>query len=749
MKTIRIFLLSCITAMSVAQAQNLINDGTFSTTSPTFTSDFINNCGMSPGLFCIASNGWQPGDHSTPSDNVLQVDGSKSKNTEIIWSQNITGLAIGSQYNGSFWCRPRTTSHDVEIDVRINGNLIGHFSSTGSHWQQFSYTFQNTLGTTITLELVQTKFGDYTDSDLDDFEFFKTWPIEVNSQAGSDLRVVWAAGNNLCTTEEYIYTAGDMVGTADFEGTTHTSTSTDWLPWLAQYDHNKHLQWIADIQGTSSTTYPLSDQYGVTGIDADASGNVYITGFYRNGSITFDQTTTLTNTNNVWNSFIAKFDAGGTLVWATQLKGNGGFVSDVMVSTLGGVKVDKNGLKIYVAGTLSLLGTPRPYDVYLPPNVYTVATGLQSGFIAQFDAATGSNLAFNYNYDCTIPSDLEIDGSNAYVCGMGAMAPNLPFVAKVNITTSSPYLNWSTINLGSVPGTQSNKVKARSLCLVDDHVYVVGDGFVDFATQTNDAICFNGFCTNVSSHSKAWIAKFSKTSMQCSDLAEISGASTVSCHDIEGDQFGNIYVSGVTNSASTYFKNRLSVTLNVTSLTAGGISDIYLAKYANDLNSMHWTHQHGGNQSTLMPGSICYDQDHETVYFSGFHEIGTVNVGPGAVSPPVGNGDYFIARKNQASGISYKKQPTSLPGQPSNSTTFELFPNPSSGSIFIGIPSDLNADCELTIYDMLGNEVFNATGLKAGYNEYDISTLNAGSYIYQLKSRSGENFQNGIVSIQH
>ena len=72
----------------------------------------------------------------------------------------------------------------------------------------------------------------------------------------------------------------------------------------------------------------------------DVNGNVYVTGDFNN-DLTID-TTTLSSPNNIYNTFLAKYDASGHLLWARSTGG-----PQCMVS---GMATDPNG-NVYITGT--------------------------------------------------------------------------------------------------------------------------------------------------------------------------------------------------------------------------------------------------------------------------------------------------------------------------------------------------------------------------------------------------------------
>ena len=83
-----------------------------------------------------------------------------------------------------------------------------------------------------------------------------------------------------------------------------------------RYNHAGEVLWATSSGG--------DDDDNSSGISADASGNVFVTGYFQSASITFG-TTTLTNVNAVGNFdlFIVKFDPSGDVLWAKSEGGSG------------------------------------------------------------------------------------------------------------------------------------------------------------------------------------------------------------------------------------------------------------------------------------------------------------------------------------------------------------------------------------------------------------------------------------------
>ena len=78
------------------------------------------------------------------------------------------------------------------------------------------------------------------------------------------------------------------------------SQSTEWL-------------WAKSAGGPN-------DEMGVS-VATDASGNAFVAGYFQSSSLTLGSFT-LTRTGNC-NVFLAKYDAGGNVVWASSAPGTG------------------------------------------------------------------------------------------------------------------------------------------------------------------------------------------------------------------------------------------------------------------------------------------------------------------------------------------------------------------------------------------------------------------------------------------
>lgn len=133
--------------------------------------------------------------------------------------------------------------------------------------------------------------------------------------------------------------AGRFSGTVDFDpnaGTFSLSSKGSYDIFIAKLSSSGNLIWAASMGG-------VSDELGRS-VTTDASGNIYITGFFM-GTADFDPgpNTADFTTAGTYDAFIVKLNSSGTLVWAKTI---GGAFTDMANS----IAVDALG-NVFVTGT--------------------------------------------------------------------------------------------------------------------------------------------------------------------------------------------------------------------------------------------------------------------------------------------------------------------------------------------------------------------------------------------------------------
>ena len=153
-----------------------------------------------------------------------------------------------------------------------------------------------------------------------------------------------------------------------------------------------------------------SETYG-TGLALDPAGNVYVTGAFRPGTVSFGATTLSNSQTNYagHNAFVAKLSAGGSWAWAVQSVGSSyGFIDD------GG-----ESIAVTDQGEAYITGTFNSGIVSFGAAVLNGANAYSDAFVAKVDA--GGRWAWAHrigggSYDHGVGVALGTAGQ-VYVCG--------------------------------------------------------------------------------------------------------------------------------------------------------------------------------------------------------------------------------------------------------------------------------------------------------------------------------------------
>ncbi|MFY0625914.1 MAG: leucine-rich repeat domain-containing protein [Reichenbachiella sp.] len=105
-----------------------------------------------------------------------------------------------------------------------------------------------------------------------------------------------------------VYTVGRFIGETDFGGTTLTPVGL-YDVFLSKHNSQGGLIWVVKAGGTS--------QDNATSVEIDTNGDIVISGLF-NGTATFGATNIVAGTS-YYDSFIAKFDSNGNVLWANSL----------------------------------------------------------------------------------------------------------------------------------------------------------------------------------------------------------------------------------------------------------------------------------------------------------------------------------------------------------------------------------------------------------------------------------------------
>lgn len=219
--------------------------------------------------------------------------------------------------------------------------------------------------------------------------------------------------------------------------------------FLAKYNPDGDFIWAKAVGSNSETCV-------VNKIKADAQGNIYMTGMYRSPTATFDSIV-LTNdnydANTGGNTFIAKYNSSGNVVWA---KGNQRTSSTAFTDISYDMAFDNAG-NVYIGG--AFFSSTMSFDGITINNPQSPSTTF---FIAKFDAngnalwakAPTSNNPNHYIWAASTDSSGNVYFSGAFRGTMtldansitASSSGNKMFVLKCNSNGVSQWFRTATSN---------------------------------------------------------------------------------------------------------------------------------------------------------------------------------------------------------------------------------------------------------------------------------------------------------------
>jgi len=479
------------------------------------------------------------------------------------------------------------------------------------------------------------------------------------------------------------YVTGGFVSSITFGTTTLTSIS-DYDVFVVKYDVTGNVIWAKSAGGSGADIG--------RSIAVDAGGNCYVTGEFRNSSITFGSTT-LTN-NGDRDIFVVKYDASGNLVWA---KSNGGPNYDLAL----GIAVDAGG-NCYVTGqfqdsitfgTTMLTGSWR--DMFLakydPAGNVAWARGAGGS-----SSEVGNGIALDINGNCYLTG---VFSSTSITFGSITLTNNGAGNSDFFVTKYDPSGNvvWAKSSGGSGDEMGNNiAVDASGNCYVTG-IFRSSSLTVGPATLTCNGI-FDIFAIKYDSLGNAVWAK------------SAGGSDADRGLSIAVDAIGNCYVTG------HFYSN--SITFGTTTLTKNGSPDIFVTKYDSSGNVV-WAKGAVGSASgesiEVDASGNCY----VTGYFGNSCTFGSITITVSSHS------DMFIAK---------------LDGTVTGIETHHLgeivvFPNPSPGKFTWKDAMFVNG--EMDIFNLQGELIYSTTFTNTTSIEIDLSDMAPGIYFAKISTERG------------
>ncbi len=406
------------------------------------------------------------------------------------------------------------------------------------------------------------------------------------------------------------------------------------------FSGNSHAQnlWAAKIGGTQNDR--------CNAVTSDASGNVYLTGWFQ-GTVDFNPGTATNNLTSYGNYdiFVLKLDASGNYVWAKQL---GGTVNDIGNA----IAVDASG-NVYLTGNFE--GT-ADFDPGATAYSLTAPGGNSDAFICKLNSS-GNFVWAKKIGDTNLEEGLGIalDASgNVYTTGYFS-SPNTDFNPGTGTFTISPVgfndayvskldANGNFVWAKAFSGANYEVGNAISVD-ASGNVYTTGSfrSSVDFDPGTTTSYLTSlgwkdiFICKLTSAGAFAWAKRIG-------DVNDDEGIA------ITTDASANVYVTGYFMGTADFDPDA-----GTTNLTSAGNYDIFITKF-NTSGNLVWAKSIG---TTTEDCGRAIDADASgNVYTTGYF-YGAADFDPGAginVLTPSGNSDAFISKLDVSGNFVWAKR---------------------------------------------------------------------------------------------
>jgi hypothetical protein len=349
---------------------------------------------------------------------------------------------------------------------------------------------------------------------------------------------------------------------------------------------------------------------GASAVTVDASGNVYLGGFFT-GSVTIGNLPALISSgqNDV---FLVKYAPDGTPIWAERFGQAGAQYAT-------GLGVDANGdllMSGIYAGTITL-----------GPNTFMAAAGDSRGFVAKLSPADGS-VAWSVDFETGSSNNvfLAVD-PRPIASGGGDVAVLGTLVTGTDINVFlRRYTTGGALTVNKTYGNASTQVGESIAMDAGGNMLISGEfaGSINFGDGSHtSAGGLDGFVAKLDSAGvAAWSLTFGDANDQYANAVGVSPT-------------GEVYVGGAFYG---------TVNLGGGTLTSGGDADIFVAKLS--AGGSHVWSLNVGDASLQSLRSLAVDKDGD-VAITGWNE-GAMAFVNGPTLTTSGDDDLFVAKLDRA-----------------------------------------------------------------------------------------------------
>lgn len=461
--------------------------------------------------------------------------------------------------------------------------------------------------------------------------------------------------------------------------------------FLVKYDTNGNVIW--------AKTYGGVDGDLGNGITVDASGDVYITGWYTSATLAMDSHTLTNAGTGTSDAFVARINSAGIVVWA---KSAGGTSADRGY----GVAVDASGNVFATGGFGSAtinFGTGNLTNTGSPTNDFFIAKYDASGNTLWAKSAGGTNADVGYSAATDTSGNVYITGAYSSLAINFGTGPLTNASAGTQDLFIVKYNGFGTAAWSVRSGGNQDDF-GNAIAVHKNSCYVTG-GFnsPSIAAGTTTLINSSGGTSDVIlikydlNGNAAWAKK-------------AGGADSEAGNGVAVDSVGKVYVTGFFISSSITFG---TITVNDFSV---GYRDLFIVSYDGNGSAL-WATEVGSTYDETA-NAIAVNTTGAEIYIGGTFNSGMVTFG--AYNIYKGCGDDVFVAKLLGPMVDIKEE--YLADQ------LTVYPNPTSGKFV------LVGQGQIMFYNAFGEVVLNqkSDSNRFGLNEFDFSSQPKGVYVYRV-----------------
>jgi len=498
-----------------------------------------------------------------------------------------------------------------------------------------------------------------------------------------------------------LYVCGEFEGNVNFGGTVYSALGFVDM-YVSKFDQAGNLLWTKTYGGASNTMYP-------SGIAQDQAGNIYLTGSF-SFVLNIGFQTYLSAGNK--DGYLFKLAPDGTLLW-TKTFGSSGLEDVKAISCY--------GTSVYLAG--GYFGSYTVDGITLP----TSTSNSFDAFVLAMDSAGTTTWAAHgggagEDYFKSIFADQNAVYAGGYVTGSstfgtytlntGGAANDIAF-ARLSLAGTFTYAK----RLGAASTDQVNSIGADN----SGNIYI-GGVFLATVNFGNSIVLTETGAPN-GANGDGFIAKFDPNGL-CLWARKMGSAVTDDgTYNISVSPNGYVYACGFYHNSCTLTS---TVTPQVTLTTIGGM-DGFFVKY-NPSGSILWAIKAGNNNDDRAKAIVRDENGYcfALGIFYGNLTLGTLTAITSSPNPNTTS--TYVARLN---GFT-----TGLVEAKAN-INFSLFPNPSSGSVQIELPTSKFIN-EVEVFNVTGQRVYNNEfSLPVQKTSIDLGNLSPGMYLVKVLTPEG------------